>query len=662
MSHHPKQSSSIDTPTATLSRLNILKSGAKQRENGSDKTTVPLPTIHPSNSQMSLSTVTFDLTRLGEEAFDVETYVRNMLQKLPNEDAVQQLHLNLADSKDSVSQELQRNVYRNYNEFVVISKEITKLEGDMIAVRRVLLELKEVRENFGTYVIDDLVIPKEEEEDEPKADEAFRLKVRSEKEAEDRQVAMKGFYRDIDGLSKALPELSNRELIHDGSPLRIWDINPNTYKQKDLVFIHVLSDAVVVTTWKKNMISGKNRLVLDRVFPINEIGFIDMKDSPEMMSAFKILKGSETFLYRAETLQEKRTLLLVITKITNEIVAKKKLELNLSKSPTSAVSPYAASPYSNTATSPLITKVGTKKLYQDGLSDTDYRWLLELSDELDVLIAQRDFGQAITAVERARLIIAACTGETPRLNILRTNIDERVTKLARLVSLDLKSPAATKNQIQEDIKRLLRLGLGDQARDIYLTARSSTIKHRLRQLQFNGDIVSYMIDYSEVFFRLIKNTCDWFGVSFHDASMASGFMKWIHQEIMKFAVIFRKQTFDLDHEFSVIAECVITAIERCQELNSVGMDLSSSFEVMIRKDLKKAIETHTEQCDGRIFKSAASDDFIVLPPNKELFASSNVTFEIPIPAMSRSGTEFYEVLSKFGSDVGILISFEVFIL
>ena len=127
--------------------------------------------------------------------------------------------------------------------------------------------------------------------------------------------------------------------------------------------------------------------------------------------------------------------------------------------------------------------------------------------------------------------MSACTGETPRLNILRSSVDERVTTLSRLVSLDLTSPAATKNQIQEDISRLLRLGLGDQARDIYLTSRSSTIKHRLRQLQFNGDIVSYMIDYSEVFFRLIKNTCEWFGISFHDASMASGFMKWIQKEL-----------------------------------------------------------------------------------------------------------------------------------
>jgi hypothetical protein len=95
-----------------------------------------------------------DIARMGEEGFDCETYVRSMLQKLPNEEAVQQLQRTLADAKDDISFDLQRNVYKNYNEFVVISKEISKLEGDMISVRRVLSELKEVRDKFGEYTYD----------------------------------------------------------------------------------------------------------------------------------------------------------------------------------------------------------------------------------------------------------------------------------------------------------------------------------------------------------------------------------------------------------------------------------------------------------------------------------------------------------------------------
>lgn len=239
----------------------------------------------------------------------------------------------------------------------------------------------------------------------------MRQKAREEAENENRINLMKGLYRDVEGLSvcrvhsenlttflqKALPDLPSRQLLHDGTSIRTWEINPNTYayKQKDLVFIHVVSDALVQTIWKKNMMSGKNRLVLEKWFPISEIGFIDMKDSPEMMNAFKIIKGSETFMFRAETLQEKRSLLSVITKLTGELVAMKKLEITLAKSPL-----QQSSPLINFANSPTKPNAHPKRHIEDGLSDNDYRWLLELSDELDVLIAQRDFGLAISHIEK----------------------------------------------------------------------------------------------------------------------------------------------------------------------------------------------------------------------------------------------------------------------
>jgi hypothetical protein len=225
-------------------------------------------------------------------------------------------------------------------------------------------------------------------------EELIRLRAREEEEMENRILFMKSLYREIEGLQKALPEMPLRQLIHDGSSSRIWEIDANSYKQKDIAFIHVVSDAIVIAALKKNLLSGKNRLCIDKILPIQEIGFIDIKDSPELMNAFKIIHGTETYMFRAETLQEKRSLLGVITKITGELVAQKKLQLSISKnSPTTA----------NLPTSPQAAqtpKLSNKKQVQDGLSESDYRWLLELSDELDVLIAQRDFGQAITWVEK----------------------------------------------------------------------------------------------------------------------------------------------------------------------------------------------------------------------------------------------------------------------
>jgi hypothetical protein len=108
------------------------------------------PGIQPN---VNISAPTFELQKLGDDQVNVEVYVKSILQKLPNEEAVQQLSSQLLDAKDSISQELQRNVYKNYTEFVVISKEITKLEGDMIGVRRILGEMKDIREKWSQFTL-----------------------------------------------------------------------------------------------------------------------------------------------------------------------------------------------------------------------------------------------------------------------------------------------------------------------------------------------------------------------------------------------------------------------------------------------------------------------------------------------------------------------------
>jgi exocyst complex component 8 len=256
-----------------------------------------------------------------------------------------------------------------------------------------------------------------------------------------------------------------------------------------------------------------------------------MKDSPDVLNAFKIIKHPEMTIYRSETLEEKRSLLCVIQNLTDEILSKKRVEKK-SKEVKVAVKAVV-----------VETDKRKKKVEKDDLAPSDFRWLLELPDELDVLIAHRDFDQAVSCVAKARRILNSAKGETQRIQILRSSINSRIFMLSKLVALDLASPVATKDQVQGDIDKLLRLGLGDQARDIFLTARSSTIRSRLRHLKFNGDLPVYISEFSELTFRLIRNTCDWYSGSFHDTEMASGFMKWLQQEIKCFTETLRRQVF-----------------------------------------------------------------------------------------------------------------------
>ena len=53
--------------------------------------------------------------------------MKSAMINLPNEEAVQQLASSLADARDLAANDLQKNVFKNYTEFVVIGKEISKV-------------------------------------------------------------------------------------------------------------------------------------------------------------------------------------------------------------------------------------------------------------------------------------------------------------------------------------------------------------------------------------------------------------------------------------------------------------------------------------------------------------------------------------------------------
>src|ERR1700757_2260691 len=69
-----------------------------------------------------------------------------------NEEQLRAFYRSLTDAKSLVGSDLQRNVYRNYAEFVVISKEISNLDGDMVLLRDFLNELRTISAGFKDEV------------------------------------------------------------------------------------------------------------------------------------------------------------------------------------------------------------------------------------------------------------------------------------------------------------------------------------------------------------------------------------------------------------------------------------------------------------------------------------------------------------------------------
>ncbi|KAJ3162605.1 exocyst complex component exo84 [Geranomyces variabilis] len=620
------------------------------------------------NSTTSSTRTPLDIVRFADENFKAEQYVHAMLNQ-STEDAVRAFHLDLLNARDAAAVDLQRNVYKNYTEFVLISKEIYKLETDMWELRGLLGEFKQVNlDLLRIGNVEDGAAALEKVSEDTYSQDALHTKalntpssnLATQSETQNRLSQLSALYETIEGLSKILPPTPTRYLIRDGSSTRYSEINPsNLNKVVQNVHFFLLSDALLVTTKKRGIISGKSRMVLDKCWSVGDVAIIDVKDSTEVSNAFKVLRHPDTFIYRSETLEEKRTFLTTFKRYTDELMLQKRAAVENAKSKQAAASnPLPAEDLLSPSRSDADREERARKAARDDLTGSDVKWLTELGDELDVLVAHRDFDVAVGLIEEARKLLAKATAETPRVSTMRGNVEERTNHLAQLVSMDLANPVASKKQVQANIDKLLRLGMGDQARDFFLTSRTSIIRHRIRLVRFDGDVAIYISELAQVVFRLIRNTCEWYGGSFRDTTMASGFMKWVNGELDNFAQIFRRQVFDCHPALSVIADCLQHAMHHCKPLREFGLHIAPILTFTLQPDIETAIAEQAADCVQSIVLAVEQDRWTIVDP-KWLEGKEDEHADITAQ-VSKSVYQLYTVLMEFGSDVSVLMSIALY--
>jgi hypothetical protein len=75
-------------------------------------------------------------------------------------EGVKKLQRALNEAGDKAASDLQSHVYKNYSEFVVISKEISQLESDMLCIQGLINDLRDMNGIWRpTEPADGIVIP-----------------------------------------------------------------------------------------------------------------------------------------------------------------------------------------------------------------------------------------------------------------------------------------------------------------------------------------------------------------------------------------------------------------------------------------------------------------------------------------------------------------------
>ncbi|KAK6175574.1 hypothetical protein SNE40_014007 [Patella caerulea] len=548
---------------------------------------------------------------LAKSDFDSEAFVAKIAAN--GEDQLLDMKHKVQMLNDETAQSLKKNVYKNYSQFIETAKEISILEGEMYQLSHMLSDQKALMSTMMemSLVSDKAVVegPKEEiEENETNPEEETRKNL--------------AFLLDkVEGCS-SVAEVPGRQLVHNGD---LVELDAETLTQVQRVHAFLLNDSLMIATWVPNR-RGPVRYRFQGLYELDSLAVVNVRDVGPVKNAFKILMFPETRMYQTDNTKSKRQWLDILDDTKKKKASKDKQK----KEAAAAELALAASTKKETESSNQFAIIESSVVYDesvtnvtrafeddqdDEFTDSDFLnadWLQELPEDLDMCIAQRDFEGAVDLVGIVNAFLKD-RPKTPGVIEFRARIDHRIKLLTEGLMGELQvSPERSlrggPRAARRAVTQLIRLGKSSQACELFLKNRTALIKYNIRQLKFEGATTLYVRCLCGVFFTSLADTAKEFLKAFPDHNGCfSAFVVWSKHELKAFIGTFCRQVFESKSSLTTIADCVILAKLHCEELKSIGLDLSFSLMCMLEPPLHQVVEeTRDQLIEGAKYR--ASDD------------------------------------------------------
>lgn len=400
--------------------------------------------------------------------------------------------------KNRTSTDLQQNVYQNRTQFIKISKEAEKLKGEMRTLRSLMAELTTA---LGQTSSANGLSPLSASFEDRPSRKANRSSVANLESMW--SVQLQALWKTVEGSQKFLPAVPGRHIVLETGH---WvELDSATWKPRRPVHIVLLNDHLLVAAKKRKRVDQSNpnnrgpvptKLVAEECWPLQDIDMIDLganlgsgssrgeAEGRGVTNAINIRVGSKSFTYRQDhrNSSAKNELLATFRKTVEDLRRTLRSETETAGKASDALAYLTG----GSRRSELFFDGGENirdtpevRIDVDG-KQQNLRWVEGQIDDLDIAIALQHFEEAVSSIERLRKLARGLKGNTVAQDAINTKLDERVTKLAGIISRALVNKHSFLNATKTNVSWLTRLGLEDRAREAYLRARSEIITKRVR--------------------------------------------------------------------------------------------------------------------------------------------------------------------------------------
>lgn len=367
--------------------------------------------------------------------FEPQSYVKQLSQQSDGDRDLQEHRQKIQNLADETAQNLKKNVYKNYRQFIETAKEISYLESEMYQLSHILTEQKSIMESITQAL---LSTDKDETSKEMQA--AFP------KETEElKQRTLTSLLEKVEGAENTM-DTPGRHLVYNGDLVE-FDVDNMAHIQKVHAFL--MNDCLLIATWlpsRKDKVKYKYHALYD----LESFAVVNVKDNPPVKDMFKILMFPDSRIFQAENSKVKKEWLEILDE-TKKNKASKDRHKKEEAAPTSPVR-------AEVSTNPF--DVDDEPAEADESTALGPAWIQELPEDLDVCIAQRDFEGAVDLLDK----LGEHLKDQPasqKVKELRAKVDERVRQLTEVLVFELSpdrslrgGPEATRRAVSQ----LVRLG------------------------------------------------------------------------------------------------------------------------------------------------------------------------------------------------------------
>ncbi|KAJ8958912.1 hypothetical protein NQ318_019681 [Aromia moschata] len=491
----------------------------------------------------------------------IELDVRELSQNYVGGSELQSLRNQIQGLSEETSNNLKRNVYQNYVQFIDTAKEISHLESEMYQLSHLLSEQKSLLSALSATSILEDTTPVSIERDN-KADE-------KNLEEENKQK-----------LATILEK--SRGLQGD-----LLEIDPTENTSLKTVHVYLFTDGCMITTRNTNN-RGLMKYVYEIMYDLSSLAVVNVRDLGNVKHAFKLLIFPDTRVFQCSSNSNKKEWLDKFdqakkTKLAQE---QQKRESIIEKSPSRSAS----------MDSPSFNPFEEAE-EETGLVHPE--WFLDIPEELDVCVAQRHFEEALAFLQKAKEYInqfVAANGQPDHVMIdIQRKVEQRQNNLTEVLMKELevnpdKSLQGGLRAARKAVRLLNQLGRSTQSCDLFLKLCSSMLKTQCKRVKREGSMTMYVRHLSSVVFTNMCHMSEEFLRAFPDSpSCASAYVVWASGELSLFTTHFAKQVFMPQTSLSTIAECVVMVRTQCERLCTYGVDLCYQLDGTLRSPLTKVL-------------------------------------------------------------------------